>query len=353
MANGEGTFLVLGMPRCRTTWLSQYLSFGGWRCGHDESRFLRTITDIKAWGNTPMQGSTETFGGQWWRAIAKWLPETHVVCVWREPKAVWLALRKQGLDVPLTWVERQAVQLERAARKLNAPMVAFADLDNPAMCEALAMHCIGQRPPREWTVGMQALNIQCDLMHLRRYAQANQPAMQQLADNVKGELLCDLTLKASNGVMTVGLETDPDFFSVVSDSRFAITAHLANVGDGLVAEEAKDWALMAKAYAEGRLQIVNAKVNGKVVGYLLTLVSPSVEQAGKLTAVDLAFYASPHWTGAGRAMERESIRILRERGVSELIMRAGIRADGPRLGALYRRLGAEPFGQLYRLGLES
>jgi hypothetical protein len=30
-------------------------------------------------------------------------------------------------------------------------------------------------------------------------------------------------------------------------------------------------------------------------------------------------------------------------------MRAGVVGAGPRMGALYRRLGAEPFGELYKM----
>jgi hypothetical protein len=50
-------------------------------------------------------------------------------------------------------------------------------------------------------------------------------------------------------------------------------------------------------------------------------------------------------------LQRASLAALRERGVDEVVMRAGHRGSGPRLGTIYRRLGAEEFGNLYRLEL--
>ena len=40
---------------------------------------------------------------------------------------------------------------------------------------------------------------------------------------------------------------------------------------------------------------------------------------------------------------------LRERGVQQIWMRAGVAGSGPRMGAVYRRLGAQPWGELYKL----
>jgi hypothetical protein len=65
----------------------------------------------------------------------------------------------------------------------------------------------------------------------------------------------------------------------------------------------------------------------------------------------LPFFASKDMPGVGMKLQRASIEALRQRGVGELLMKAGVRGDGPRLGSMFRRLGAEDCGQLYRIAL--
>jgi hypothetical protein len=50
-------------------------------------------------------------------------------------------------------------------------------------------------------------------------------------------------------------------------------------------------------------------------------------------------------------LQRASIEALRNKGVGEVIFRAGTRGSAERVSVLYRRLGGEDFGQLYRLDL--
>jgi hypothetical protein len=38
--------------------------------------------------------------------------------------------------------------------------------------------------------------------------------------------------------------------------------------------------------------------------------------------------------------------------VNEIVYRAGVRGSGPKLGAIFRRLGADDFGQIYKLVLD-
>jgi hypothetical protein len=49
-------------------------------------------------------------------------------------------------------------------------------------------------------------------------------------------------------------------------------------------------------------------------------------------------------------MQRASVDGLRTRGGRwDVIQRAGVRGEGPRMGSLYKRMGAEDFGHLYKL----
>lgn len=86
-------------------------------------------------------------------------------------------------------------------------------------------------------------------------------------------------------------------------------------------------------------------------GYLMSVVAPSLDSPDVMLAEHTIFYASPQISGLGMKLQRAALDALRARGVNEVFMRAGQRGSGPRLGTFYRRIGAEEFGQMYRLDL--
>jgi hypothetical protein len=86
-------------------------------------------------------------------------------------------------------------------------------------------------------------------------------------------------------------------------------------------------------------------------GYLMTAIGPTLDAPDVMQGWHTIFFASSDMPGLGMKLQRAALDGLRARGVGEVIMRAGHRGSGPRLGTFYRRLGAERYGELYRLEL--
>jgi hypothetical protein len=103
--------------------------------------------------------------------------------------------------------------------------------------------------------------------------------------------------------------------------------------------------------ASGRLQVVTARSNGKMFGYLMAIISPSLDNPERTSSMHTTFFASKAAPGLGLRLQRKSIELLRERGVDDVYFREGDRGDGPRMAPLYKRLGAVPFGKLHKLEL--
>jgi hypothetical protein len=104
---------------------------------------------------------------------------------------------------------------------------------------------------------------------------------------------------------------------------------------------------MARA---GLLQIVTARAGGKLVGYLVFILSPSLVSRSEMEAVQSPFYVLPEWRGwTGLALHRESIRLLKEKGVKRLTLRSGVRGVGSRQDTLFRRISAQPDGRMWTL----
>jgi hypothetical protein len=139
------------------------------------------------------------------------------------------------------------------------------------------------------------------------------------------------------------------------DAQHLFADHCENVGEARDAHHGKNVALMFRLADIGAFHVMTARCNGRVFGYLCTLISPSLEAVGLLVGVQTLFFASRDAAGMnlGPRLQRASIEALRAKGVGEIYMRAGIRGAGPRLGALYQRLGAQGFGSLYKLSLKA
>ena len=105
--------------------------------------------------------------------------------------------------------------------------------------------------------------------------------------------------------------------------------------------------MLEKHDAIGALQIVTARSNGRMFGYLMSVVGPSLDAVDRTEALHLPFFASKDCPpGLGMKLQRFALDELRARGVDEVFGRAR-----NRLEILYRRLGFEDFGTMHRLAL--
>lgn len=138
-----------------------------------------------------------------------------------------------------------------------------------------------------------------------------------------------------------------------TDAQALIREHAAEIGprEGVTLDV--NHGIFRKLDQAGALQIVSARSNGRLFGYLVSIISPSLENADLKVGTQTAFYVSKDLRGLGPRMMRASVERLRAKGCNEVIFRAGVRANGPKASALYRRLGAKPFGELFSLLLEA
>ncbi len=141
------------------------------------------------------------------------------------------------------------------------------------------------------------------------------------------------------------------FDAWLGDAERLIDQHQARVDEVPGTWREKNIPLMRRLAAAGALHITTVRCNGRMFGYLMAVVSPTLYSAARVEAMHTAFYCSPDATGLGLKLQRASIDFLRSTGVTEVLFRAGTKGDGPRLGALFRRLGAVPSGDMYYLDL--
>jgi GNAT superfamily N-acetyltransferase len=345
-------FVVFSMPRARSKWLSQFLRYGPWQVGHDEIRHCRSLDDVTSWLAQPFTGTVETAASSFWRL----LPEgVRVVTVRRPVADVVASLRRGGLafdDAVMTRaveaIERKLDQIERRLPDVLA--VTFADLAAEPWCARVFEHCLGLPHDSAWWAACARVNIQISLPHLMRYYSAHAAQMAKLVAVAKHRTIATMTRAAVEPPEGVTFQHE-DARSFYRDAQHLFAEHLFQTGQSPDACDDKNWPLVFQMDDLGLIQTMTARSNGRIFGYLQTVIGPTFDAPGVVQAWHTIFFASPDVRGLGMKLQRAALARLREMGVDEVIMRAGVRGSGPRLGTFYRRLGAEDLGQLYRVGI--
>lgn len=349
-------FLVLALPRSRTAWLSHFLSYSGWIVTHEHLRYMRSLDDVKTWFTLPQVGSVETTAAPFWRLLDKYAPDTKVLTVRRPVEEVVESLVKAGLGAEPHDIRKAMLRMDRKLDQLegrlaNVKSVEYSSLVEETTCEEVFEWCLPFHHNRLWWAQLSASNIQIDFFALMRYVSAYLPQLNKLEAQARQSMFRDLTIRP---VEMNGVEIkEESYASWVRDCQPLFKQHCLEVGESPDNWTNKNLGMMEKLYNLGFMQFMVARSNGRPFGYLLTMLSPSLEAKGRTISQHTAFYAGAELPGLGLKLQRAAASALKEKGVYEIFMRAGVRGSGDRVEALYRRLGAQDFGKMFRIELEN
>jgi len=348
------TFVVFALPRSRTAWTSAYLSYGDVHCTHDEARYFRSMEDVEAFFRQPLAGSVETAAAPWWRFLRG--RDVRVATIRRPVEEVVESLMRLPIPFDAGLLRRSMTQLDRKLDQIedrlpNVLSLDFAGLERWPECAALFEHCLPyQRDPR-WFRRLSGMNIQANVPAMMRYLEANAPQIMRLMAVAKQKTIAAMQPEMRE-IEGLTIQQEP-FDVVLRDGVHLFRDHSVAVGEAPDSYLGKNIDLMRNLETLGALQFTTARCNGRMFGYLMAVISPSLESPQIVTALHTLFFASKDApAGLGMKLQRASIASLQQRGVTEVAMRAGARGSGPKMGALYRRLGAVSTGELYLLDLK-
>lgn len=349
------SFIGLALPRSRTAWLSKFLTYGEWTCGHEELRHMRNLDDVRSWVDQPNTGTIETVAAGSWRLLSKMAPDAHILVIRRPVKEAvesmmalpGLTFDREGLAKGLQAFDRKLEQIEARMRCLS---VRYEDLNREQTCRLIFEYCLPYKHDHDHWKALAGINIQADMRAMVKYMTAFRPQMDKLAKIAKHRMLADLAIREP--VLPDGITIQSEGFDTwLRDARGLFDEHLVQVGEAPGDWQNKNIPLMRVLDQNGLMQVTTARSNGRIFGYLMTLISPSLTSEKVMSATNTTFFASKDIPGLGMKLQRAAIRSLKARGVDEVFMQAGVRGSGPRIETMYRRLGAEDNGQVFRLAL--
>jgi len=253
---------------------------------------------------------------------------------------------RDALHLSMMRLDRKLDQI--VARMPGALSVNYHDLVNEETCAQLFEHCLGIPHDPQWWKFMHHKHVVTDMFATTKYCQAYGPALNRLASIAKHQSFAALAKRARGHSGGITFQTE-DFRTWLRDATDLIDRHLILVDEAPGDWRAKNIPLMAALDDGGAMQIMTARSNGRMFGYLMSLISPSLTSEKVTTATHTTFYADPQFPGLGMKIQRAAMAALKARGVTEIFMEAGKRASGPRIGSIFKRLGAVPHGEVYRL----
>lgn len=177
-------FIIYALPRSRTAWLADFLTYRDWKCHHEAAITFRSPDEISSFftGNV---GAAETGAAQGWRLIKHYVPHIRTVVVRRPVDEVvnsLLALDLGDMTYDASLLRRNMEygdrMLERISAQPDTLILNYADLESEQTCSTIFDHCLPYRFDREWWLEKQAQNIQADARKVIMYYHQNRDAVE-------------------------------------------------------------------------------------------------------------------------------------------------------------------------------
>jgi hypothetical protein len=344
------SFIVYSLPRSRSYWLSRFLTFGDWYCGHDEVRHARSLADVVAWFSQPCTGTVETAAAPFWRLVPG---DCKAVTIRRPVDDVVASFRRLGVQFDWDQFARNIRRLDRKLDQIEKRVagvlrVTFAELETESACRAIFEHCLPYQHDTRWWRSIALVNMQANVAAMLRYGQAFRPQVERVAAAAKAAMLAAIEKRRSPDLagVTFKQETWETFFRD-GQHLFEANSSVAGTGTNYTAKNLQLYKMMSQY---GSLQITTARCNGRMFGYVLTATGPSLDSPDETIGMHLMTFAEKGFPGMGFKMVRAANEALKERGVSDVMYRVG--DDQQKLHAFYQRLGAQHRCHEYFLRLE-
>jgi hypothetical protein len=179
-------FIIFALPRSRTAWLSEFLTYGKWFCRHEHAIRLRSIDDFKAALAQRYVGYAETAAGPAWYLISHFRPDVRAVVVRRPVEETIAAMIEAGRVAGISYDEHALTRvmtygercLERISKLPGTLTINHADLDQEKICRRVFEYCLPYRFDRDWWLSLRERNIQVNLREFFCSYQANREAIE-------------------------------------------------------------------------------------------------------------------------------------------------------------------------------
>ena len=337
-------FIILGLPRSRTAWISRFLSYGGRKVGHDLAIDCASVADFtKALGQHI--GTVETGMAVAWPVLKRHFPESRFIVVRRDTAEVIASLAKFGISGVEREIEERAKAIDQFSRRVGVMTIQYPSLTDISVCAWLFQNCLGLNFDGGWWAALNEVNIQVDVA-----AQIAKTAEdKERLDRFKQEVRKRLPAEASYTGAIISAEP---FGSIWPECLELAKAHWEEVESETDPRRKLNLnrALLSQTSVQNSLKVFAARLDGKLIGYLLWTIINDPESMGLLIAEQGPWFVTPDAPNStALRMYERSINELKACGVKMIFPHHRTNGRGTGLGKFFVRRGAVPEKQVYSL----
>src|ERR1700693_5504840 len=135
-------FIILALPRSRTTWLSHFLSCPPRSCGHDIGAESASVQDFLN-RLAQVDGTVETGAVIGWQLIPHLIPPATIITIKRPVSEIKESLRAFGIRPIRGELEMRRAMLDECAATPGVQSFDFSELNDPEVCRAIFERCLG------------------------------------------------------------------------------------------------------------------------------------------------------------------------------------------------------------------
>lgn len=179
-------FMILSLPRSRSTWMSHFLSYRGSRCEHDLLVYCGSIFQFED-ALSQCDGSCETAAMVGWKLIVQRYPHIRLVVVKRPLEEVIRSLANKGFTIDPAFIEARAHMLDAVSNLPGVLTFTYEQLQEESVCKEIFEFCLQTPFDYEWWDEMRRKDIQIDLKERFMCLQENANALANLNAEVIAE----------------------------------------------------------------------------------------------------------------------------------------------------------------------
>lgn len=173
-------FIVFALPRSRTAWMANLLTYGDTYCHHDVHNGFASIIDLIRFLAVPQAGTVDSALALLWSEISRCAPMGRYAVVRRPIEDVRRSALAVGLPVPDGVLERLDRALAQVERRRDVLRLTYDELDTYEGCAALFEHCLDRPLPHHRWAKYAKTNIQIPVPLMMRRAAANAAGLREL-----------------------------------------------------------------------------------------------------------------------------------------------------------------------------
>lgn len=170
-------FVVYGLPRSRTAWLSEFLTYKDHSCLHEAAITLRSLEEFKEYFSRGNTGVSETGIAQGWWLVNHACPSIKTVVVKRPISEVVSSLMELDLsgiasydkDSLTKHIQYGDRMLDKISSRPGVLTVSFSDLKNMSTCKDVFEHCLPYDFDIKHWSRLKNKNIQINMRDLLKY----------------------------------------------------------------------------------------------------------------------------------------------------------------------------------------